>query len=174
MKLDLELRPGANRFVSESGALAYLDTILADFNQPVVITGEKSFAAFTKAYPGELNLPVYHYDGSASDENGHELAQEIGHADAVVGIGAGRLIDTAKVAAEALGAELISIPTLASNCAPFTPLAAIYHPQGHTFSYVEYFKKSAYITLVDYNLLLSTPQHRNHVGWPIRGYSLPK
>ncbi|MGZ0911047.1 iron-containing alcohol dehydrogenase family protein [Lacticaseibacillus paracasei] len=157
MKLDLELRPGANRFVSESGALAYLDTILADFNQPVVITGEKSFAAFTKAYPGELNLPVYHYDGSASDENGHELAQEIGHADAVVGIGAGRLIDTAKVAAEALGAELISIPTLASNCAPFTPLAAIYHPQGHTFSYVEYFKKSAYIALVDYNLLLSTP-----------------
>ena len=90
MKLDLELRPGANRFVSESGALAYLDTILADFNQPVVITGEKSFAAFTKVYPGELNLPVYHYDGSASDENGHELAQEIGHADAVVGIGAGR------------------------------------------------------------------------------------
>ena len=61
-----------------------------NFNQPVVITGEKSFAAFTKAYPGELNLPVYHYDGSASDENGHELAQEIGHADAVVGIGAGR------------------------------------------------------------------------------------
>lgn len=157
MKLDLELRPGANRFVSESGALAYLDTILADFNQPVVITGEKSFAAFAKVYPGELSLPVYHYDGSASDENGHELAQEIGHADAVVGIGAGRLIDTAKVAAEALGAELISIPTLASNCAPFTPLAAIYHPQGHTFSYVEYFKKSAYITLVDYNLLLSTP-----------------
>ena len=28
MKLDLELRPGANRFVSEAGALAYLDTIL--------------------------------------------------------------------------------------------------------------------------------------------------
>ena len=149
MKLDLELRPGANRFVSETGALAYLDTILKDFTKPVVITGEKSFAAFTKAYPGKLNLPVYHYDGSASDENGH--------ADAVVGIGAGRLIDTAKVAAETLGAELVSIPTLASNCAPFTPLAAIYHAQGHTFSYVEYFKKSAYITLVDYNLLLSTP-----------------
>ena len=49
MKLDLELRPGANRFVSEAGALAYLDTILKDFTNPVVITGEKSFAAFTKA-----------------------------------------------------------------------------------------------------------------------------
>ena len=90
MKLDLELRPGANRFVSEAGALAYLDTILKDFTKPVVITGEKSFAAFTKAYPGKLNLPVYHYDGSASDENGHALAAEIGQADAVVGIGAGR------------------------------------------------------------------------------------
>ena len=135
MKLDLELRPGANRFVSEAGALAYLDTILKDFTNPVVITGEKSFAAFTKAYPGKLNLPIYHYDGSASDENGHALADEIGQADAVVGIGAGRLIDTAKVAAETLGAELVSIPTLASNCAPFTPLAAIYHAQGHTFSY---------------------------------------
>ena len=55
MKLDLELRPGANRFVSETGALAYLDTILKDFTKPVVITGEKSFAAFTKAYPGKLN-----------------------------------------------------------------------------------------------------------------------
>ncbi len=41
MKLDLELRPGANRFVSEAGALAYLDTILKDFTNPVVITGEK-------------------------------------------------------------------------------------------------------------------------------------
>lgn len=49
MELEFDLRPGANRFVSEAGALAYLDTILKDFTKPVVITGEKSFAAFEKA-----------------------------------------------------------------------------------------------------------------------------
>ncbi|HAJ54154.1 MAG TPA: alcohol dehydrogenase, partial [Lactobacillus sp.] len=40
MELEFDLRPGANRFVSEAGALAYLDTILKDFTKPVVITGD--------------------------------------------------------------------------------------------------------------------------------------
>lgn len=157
MNLEAELRPGPNRYVSGPDALSYLPTVLADFHHPVVITGTKSAAAFAARFGGPLDLPTFHYDGSASDENGAELAAAIKSADAVVAIGGGRLVDTAKLAAEALNAALISVPTLASNCAPFTPIGAIYTRPAHQFKRVAYFRQAPYLTLVDFGLMLSTP-----------------
>ncbi len=58
--------------------------------------------------------------------------------------------------AQELDCELIIIPTLVSNCAPYTPVAALYHPD-HTFDKVGYLNKVSYLTLVDYDFLLATP-----------------
>lgn len=157
MNVAKEVRPGANRYVSGSGILADLPEYLAEFSNVAVITGANSFAAFTQFYQRHLFYPVFHYDETASIENGEALAVEIGKADALLAIGGGRLIDTAKVAARALHSELIIIPTLISNCAPYTPVGAIYHPD-HTFREVAYFAHVSYLTLVDYAFLLSTPR----------------
>lgn len=66
------------------------------------------------------------------------------------------MIDTCKVVAQELDCELIIIPTLVSNCAPYTPVAALYH-SDHTFDKVGYLNKVSYLTLVDYDFLLATP-----------------
>lgn len=152
-----EIRPGANRYVSGTHILENLTDYLQDFGQCAVITGEKSYAAFSKFYGAPLDLPTYRYDGSSSDENAHELADKIQHIDTIIGIGGGRVLDTAKDTAEFLGAHLISIPTLISNCAPFTPIGAIYRQADHTFKRVAYFKQAPDLTLVDWDLLLTTP-----------------
>lgn len=158
MKLVEEIRPGANRYINGQGAVDDLDRVMADYQQAIVVTGEKSYAAFQQNYHGEVTCPVFRYDGSASDEDGHAIAKQAPvQTDVVIGIGGGRVLDTAKVTAETLKADLISVPTLASNCAPFTPVGAIYHPVGHTFKYVEYFKKAPTVTIVDYNIMLTTP-----------------
>lgn len=157
MNLIEEVRPGANRYVSGVGVLKDLPEYLRDFEKIAVITGEQSYQVFSNFYQEEFTFPVFRYDGTASTANGRELANKIGKADVILAIGGGRVIDTAKVVARELGCDLVVVPTLISNCAPYTPVAALYHI-NHTFDKVDYFARGAYLTLVDWEFLLATPR----------------
>lgn len=158
MDIDEEIRPGANRYVSEEGATANLPTLLTGFSHPIIITGEKSYAAYQAHTTKPLHLPVYRYDGSASDADAARIAAEAKHADMIIAIGGGRLLDTAKLVAEIFDCEYITVPTLASNCAPYTPIGAIYNAVGHTFNRVAYFPRAPYATVVDWDIIATTPE----------------
>ncbi len=151
-----EVRPGPNRYITGDGVLADLPEYLREFQEVAVITGEQSFDVFSNYYPHSFDYPIYRYDGSSSYENAQALAEAIQQADAVVAIGGGKVADTAKITAQTLGAELIVIPTLVSNCAPFTPVIVAYYPD-HTICKIDYAKKGAYMTIVDTRFLLATP-----------------
>lgn len=151
-----EVRPGPNRYITGDGVLADLPEYLSEFQEVAVITGEQSFDVFSAYYPHSFDYPIYRYDGSSSYENAQALAEAIQQADAVVAIGGGKVADTAKITAQTLGAELIVIPTLVSNCAPFTPVIVAYYPD-HTICKIDYAKKGAYMTIVDTRFLLATP-----------------
>lgn len=151
-----EVRPGPNRYITGEGVLFDLPEYLNDFDQVAVITGDQSFDVFKTYYPHPFDYPVYRYDGSSSYENAQELADKIKHTDVLLAIGGGRVADTAKITAERMGAELIVIPTLISNCAPFTPVIVAYYPD-HTICKIDYAKKGAYMTIVDTRFLLATP-----------------
>lgn len=151
-----EVRPGPNRYITGEGVLFDLPEYLNDFDQVAVITGDQSFDVFKTYYPHPFDYPVYRYDGSSSYENAQELADKIKHADVLLAIGGGRVADTAKITAERMEAELIVIPTLVSNCAPFTPVIVAYYPD-HTICKIDYAKKGAYMTIVDTRFLLATP-----------------
>lgn len=151
-----EVRPGPNRYITGDGVLADLPEYLSEFQEVAVITGEQSFDVFSNYYPHSFDYPIYRYDGSSSYENAQALAEAIQQADAVVAIGGGKVADTAKITAQTLGAELIVIPTLVSNCAPFTPVIVAYYP-NHTICKIDYAKKGAYMTIVDTRFLLATP-----------------
>ncbi|AYF99996.1 iron-containing alcohol dehydrogenase family protein [Lactococcus allomyrinae] len=157
MNLIEEVRPGANRYVSGVGVLKDLPEYLGDFEKVAIVTGEQSYQVFLDFYQGEFTFPVFRYDGTASTVNGSALADKIGKADVILAIGGGRVIDTAKVVARELGCDLVVVPTLISNCAPYTPVAALYH-SNHTFDKVDYFARGAYLTLVDWEFLLATPR----------------
>lgn len=135
-----EVRPGPNRYITGDGVLADLPEYLSEFQEVAVITGEQSFDVFSAYYPHSFDYPIYRYDGSSSYENAQALAEAIQQTDAVVAIGGGKVADTAKITAQTLGAELIVIPTLVSNCAPFTPVIVAYYPD-HTICKIDYAKK---------------------------------
>ncbi|MBO0413178.1 iron-containing alcohol dehydrogenase family protein [Enterococcus hulanensis] len=157
MDITTEVRPGANRYACGEGILQDLPSYLVGFKKIAVITGEKSSEAFKKYYHKELHYPTYRYDGSSSHENAVELADKIEEAELILAIGGGRVIDTAKMVAEELNAELMVIPTLISNCAPFTPIVAVYHP-NRTFKAMGFMKRAPFLTLVDSKFLLATPK----------------
>lgn len=157
MKLSQVVRSGPGQYISEYGSLKYLAEKTAIFKRPMIITGKKSFAVFKKYYPGEVTWPVLIYDGSASNEDMARLATQAKEADVIIGIGGGRVLDTAKGTASQLNISVITIPTVAATCAAYTPLSAVYYP-NHEFKTVDYYPRSQFLTLVDYQLLLDSPK----------------
>lgn len=158
MRLSQVVRPGVGQFICESGALALLDEKLSLFKAPVIVTGEKSYQAFLKHYPGELKLPVFPYDRTASNEDMARLAAEVpADTDCIVGIGGGAALDTAKGTADLLGIAVVTVPTVLGTCAGYTPLSAVYHPD-HTFKTVDYYERAIHLCLMDLNLLVESPK----------------
>ncbi|WP_026684982.1 iron-containing alcohol dehydrogenase family protein [Heyndrickxia coagulans] len=156
MRLSQVIRSGPNQYICEEDAAKYLEEKLEEFRHPVVITGVKSFEAFQEFASVPQNWPVLRYDHTASEKNMAELAEQAGRADVIVGIGGGKVLDTAKGTAELLNCEVVLVPTLAGTCAGYTPLSAVYHEDG-SFSHVAYYKRSAFLTLIDLRILLNAP-----------------
>ncbi len=138
MRLSQVVRSGPGQYLCQTGALGFLAPKLQHFQQPCIIAGEKSLAAFKRAMP-------------------ETTATAAAGADVLIGIGGGRALDTAKGTAELLNVEYITLPTVLGTCAATTPLSAVYWPD-HAFRSVDYYHRSAYLTLVDLALLITSPR----------------
>ena len=120
----------------------------------LVITGEKSLASVQdKLFNAlaEKNYSVEKYNGVCSYENVDAILKNTKdkNFDLVFGIGGGKAIDTAKIAAYKLGIDIFSIPTIASTCSAASALSVVYNNDG---SFKEFFDfpmppKKAFIDL---------------------------
>ena len=152
--------PGAARYINEAGILNNLNHYLKDYGKrPFILAGKKAY----QAVEGYLNLAEYNirqqtFIGECSYENINLYAKiAVEHqSDAVIGIGGGKSIDTAKAVAARLDIPFISIPTVASTCAAWTPLSVIYTVEGSFIEYIVYPKGPA-LVLVDPNVLINSP-----------------
>jgi uncharacterized oxidoreductase len=85
-----------------------------------------------------------------------EIADDF-EADAIIGIGGGKIMDTVKyVANNVEHAYAVLIPTLASNCAPWTPLSVMYTQEGEYIGY-DFFTQQVGLLLVEPRLIIDSP-----------------
>lgn len=75
----------------------------------------------------------------------------------IVGIGGGKVLDTAKVVGYELDLPIITVPTSAATGAAASALSAVYTNEGASRGYVV-FDKSADLVVMDYDLLLDCPK----------------
>jgi glycerol dehydrogenase len=105
-----------------------------------------------------LSLPVERFSGECCEKELSRLDTLIRekHLDVLVGMGGGKTIDTAKIAADRAGIPVIIVPTIASTDAPCSGCAVLYSEQG-VFESVYYQKSNPAAVLVDTEIIAKAP-----------------
>jgi glycerol dehydrogenase len=98
------------------------------------------------------------FGGECSPEEIDRVAGEAqdGEADAIVSIGGGKTIDTAKAVANPAGLPLVVAPTIASTDAPTSSLSVIYTEEGE-FQEYRFFGRNPDAVIVDTAVIAQAP-----------------
>ncbi|MDN7243910.1 iron-containing alcohol dehydrogenase family protein [Planococcus shenhongbingii] len=159
---DIVVKGAPAEYVCNAGVLNGLEDKLLDRNirKVLILTGTKSWKALKPYFPElekvEVAFEIYQGECSLPEiARVAEIAKSLG-ADAIIGAGGGKVLDLAKAVANDNGIKSVLIPTLASNCAPWTPLSVIYTDEG-TMTHYTIFPGSVDLLLVEPRVLIAAP-----------------
>jgi glycerol dehydrogenase len=104
------------------------------------------------------SIPIEVFHGECCEKELGRLSTAIAqtHADVLIGMGGGKTIDTAKIAADRAGVPVIIVPTIASSDAPCSGCAVLYSEDG-IFECVLYQKTNPAAVLVDLGIIAEAP-----------------
>ena len=137
--IDIAYKTGCGRYVQAAGALDLLCGEVSRLGKRAfVISGKNSWEAsgqsVTKVLDSEGMLAgSCIYTGEVCDEGFDELAEKFreNDADVLVGVGGGRIMDTAKCVAMTLDAPVVEVPSSIATCACFSTMNVVYNMQGY-------------------------------------------
>jgi glycerol dehydrogenase len=103
-------------------------------------------------------VPIEVFRGECCENELGRLSAAIArtHADVIVGVGGGKTIDTAKIAADRARIPVVVVPTIASTDAPTSGCAVIYTDDG-VFVVVCYQRMNPAAVLVDVGIIAAAP-----------------
>jgi glycerol dehydrogenase len=150
------------KYIQGVGALAELPSLVKLFGKRGLILA--SSTAYERILPQsgiDLNahsLLVDRFAGECCEKELSRVAEIIRErkADVLVGMGGGKTIDTAKIAADRANIPVLVVPTIASTDAPCSGCAVLYSVQG-VFESVYYQKSNPAAVLVDTEIIAHAP-----------------
>lgn len=104
------------------------------------------------------NIHIETFGGKCCSREVERMTVAVHHnkANVIVGMGGGKVIDTAKIVADKAGIPVIVVPTIASTDAPTSGCAVLYSAEG-VFESVYYLKMNPQAVLVDETIIASAP-----------------
>ncbi|MFP7495058.1 iron-containing alcohol dehydrogenase family protein [Terribacillus saccharophilus] len=159
--MTIHIKGAPNYYACEENILETLPAKLAELNwtNGLLIHGDASWKA-ASPFLDQIDLPVKRvaYNGHCTHAEAARLANIATEQSAqfIIGTGGGKVLDTAKAAANEAGLPVILIPTIVSNCSPWASLSVFYDEAGNFAEYT-IFPRSTFMVLVEPRLLLTTP-----------------
>jgi glycerol dehydrogenase len=154
------LFPG--KYIQGAGAINELPSLIKIFGkQGLILASPTTYKTIIPECGLDLktnSLPVEQFNGECSEKELARLNKIIKekHADVLIGMGGGKTIDTAKIAADRANIPVIIVPTIASTDAPCSGCAVLYSEQG-VFESVYYQKLNPAVVLVDTKIIANSP-----------------
>jgi len=150
------------KYIQGVGAIGELPALIELLGEQGLILASPSVSH--KVLPGcsvDWNaraIPVEVFRGECCEKELTRLSATIAqmHSDVIVGMGGGKTIDTAKIAADRAGMPVIIVPTIASTDAPCSGCAVLYS-EGGVFDSVCYQKANPAAVLVDVGIIAAAP-----------------
>ena len=143
--------------------------VLEQLPQWIKSLGKKGLILASRTVRGKILAPysgdwasdaisVESFQGECCDREVDRLFRLIRseHVEVLVGMGGGKTIDTAKIAADRADVAVIIVPTIASTDAPCSGCAVLYSEQG-AFASVHYQKMNPQVVLVDTSVIAQAP-----------------
>lgn len=152
-----------NAYIHAPGLLKQAGQWIGKYGENVfIVTGEKSWSSAEEALTGSLSaegirFQVQQYRGECSYEEVARLKDLVPpETDLIIGVGAGKVLDTAKALSIKTSKPFVAVPTLAATCAAVTNLSVMYTEDGQ---YVDFqvFYRNTLLTLVDTDIILTAP-----------------
>lgn len=141
-------------------ALDRLDD-LVDGRRAHVLHGQNGYDVVRAIFPAIADYPATRFSGECTDSEVERLKPF--DADVLIAVGGGKLVDTAKLVAYQRNVPLIVVPTLASNCAAFTPLSVVYQEDG-SYDRYDMFRVVIERVIVDSRVISRAPYEYFRAG----------
>ncbi|RYL92326.1 iron-containing alcohol dehydrogenase family protein [Sporolactobacillus sp. THM7-4] len=165
MPLNLIQRIAPQEYLCEENAYEKLaDGLKGRFIRRVLfLHGTKSLSKALPYLPDLAREGIESIDVLFNGECSHNEINRIiqimkeNEVDAIIGLGGGKVMDTAKAAAYKAGAyPVILLPTMASNCAAWSPLSVLYSDEGASLGH-EIYPHPSSLVLVEPRVILDSP-----------------
>ncbi len=151
------------RYVQAEGALKDLDEEIARLGKKALIiagsTAETSIIPLHRsAWRKPFEVSIESFGGECSDEEIDRLAgiAKSRACDVIIGMGGGKVIDTAKAVGHAAASRVAIVPTIASTDAPTSAVSVIYTKEG-AFSRYLFLPRNPELVLVDTQVIAEAP-----------------
>ena len=148
------------RYIQGVGAIddlpSWLDRL--DLRRPLLLVDPVAADILGERITGIEGAVTESFGGETSPAEIDRLTARVKEleSDAVVGIGGGKTIDTAKAVAHPAGTRLVIVPTLASTDAPTSALSVVYSDEGAFLEY-RFFERNPDVVLVDTEVIAKAP-----------------
>jgi glycerol dehydrogenase len=150
------------KYIQGVGAIAELPALVRLFGTQALILASPSVR--DRILPGcgldwrGAGVVVEGFSGECCEEELARVADIVQRtrADVLIGMGGGKTIDTAKIAADRAHIPVVVVPTIASTDAPCSGCAVIYSKEG-VFQSVAYQRANPAAVLVDVGIVAAAP-----------------
>lgn len=165
MITDLKVKVGPQFYMYNEGAINFVSKILDEYRVKNILIVHGT-VSWKKASPkleylkaSDYSLYYHQYTGECSYHGANLISEVVKekNIDFIIGVGGGKLTDLVGYSAHICNLNFGVVPTLASNCAPWTPLSVMYKENGESEGKTEHFLREAAFLITDPTLVIDAP-----------------